>query len=90
MGTVAGYYCPGTSAAFARFPSETVYLAMARANGTPVPGSVAKTGSDEITFTPSANMTAATVHIFAISENVRALDDYSPMADSEIINFTTA
>lgn len=63
---------------------------MAEADGTPVSGTVAQTDSDEVTFTPDSNMTAATVHIFAISENVRALDDYSPMADNEIINFTTA
>jgi hypothetical protein len=63
---------------------------MAEADGTPVSGTVSQTDSDEVTFTPDSNMTASTVHIFAISENVRALDDYSPMADNEIINFTTA
>lgn len=63
---------------------------LAEADGTPVSGTVAQTDSAEVTFTPDANMSAATVHIFAISENVRALDDYSPMADNEIINFTTA
>lgn len=63
---------------------------MAEADGTPVSGTVSQTDSDEVTFTPDSNMTAATVHIFAISENVRALDDYSAMADNEIINFTTA
>lgn len=63
---------------------------LAEADGTPVSGTVSQTDSDEVTFTPDANMTAATVHIFAISENVRALDDYSAMADNEIINFTTA
>jgi len=63
---------------------------MAEADGTPVSGTVSQTDSDEVTFTPDSNMTASTVHIFAISENVRALDDYSAMADNEIINFTTA
>ena len=63
---------------------------LAEADGTPVSGTVSQTDSDEVTFTPDSNMTASTVHIFAISENVRALDDYSAMADNEIINFTTA
>lgn len=63
---------------------------MAEADGTPVSGTVAQTSATVVTFTPDSNMSASTVHIFAISENVRALDDYTPMADNEIINFTTA
>jgi hypothetical protein len=68
--------------------SEGNFL-MAEADGTPVSGTVAQSGAAQVTFTPDASMTAATVHIFAISENVRALDDYTPMSDNEIINFTT-
>lgn len=62
---------------------------LAKADGTPASGTVAQTDSDEVTFTPDSNMSNATVYIFGVSENVRALDDYSKMADNEIINFTT-
>lgn len=63
---------------------------LVEADGDAVSGSVAQTDTDEVTFTPDANMGSSTVHIFAISRNVKALDDYSSMSDDEIINFTTA
>lgn len=62
------------------------------AAGDEVPTTVAFKGDagTNVTVSPVANMGASTVHILAISQNVRALDDYTPMADEHIINFTTA
>lgn len=47
------------------------------------------TGGTKVTVTPAANMAGTTVHILAISANVRA-EDNTPMADDKVINFTTA
>lgn len=61
---------------------------MLKADGTAAPGTVSQTDTDEITFTPDSNMANATVYLFIVSENVRALDDYTKMADNEYVNFT--
>lgn len=47
------------------------------------------TGATKVTVTPSANLTTSRTYLLIISENVRALDDYSKMADDVPINFTT-
>jgi hypothetical protein len=58
--------------------------------GAGVAGSVAQTGAAEVTFTPSANLSASTTYLFVVAKDVRALDDYTEMADNEYIDFTTA
>lgn len=59
-------------------------------DGTIVTTTVSQTDTDEVTITPSSNLTASTTtYIVAVSENCRALDDYSKMSVTEIFDFTT-
>lgn len=57
--------------------------------GVGVSGTVAQTDTDEITFTPDSDLSTSTTYLFVISKNVRALDDYSKMADNVYKDFTT-
>jgi len=59
-----------------------------KADGTGAAGTVSQTDTDEVTFTPTANMASGIVYLFVVAKDVRALDDYSQMADNEYINFT--
>jgi hypothetical protein len=54
-----------------------------------VTGTVAQTDTDEVTFTPSANLSNSTDYSFIVAKDCKALDDYSQMAASECANFTT-
>jgi hypothetical protein len=42
-----------------------------------------------VTVTPTSNLTGTTTYLLVISANVRALDDNTPMAADEIVDFTT-
>lgn len=61
-----------------------------KADGTSVSCVVTQTSSNVVTVNPAASLDAGGVYIFAVSEDVRALDDYSKMAANYIVNFTTA
>ena len=60
-----------------------------KADGSEAAGTVAQTSANVATFTPTASMANSTVYLFVISENVRALDDYTKMANNVYVNFTT-
>jgi hypothetical protein len=51
---------------------------------------VTLTDTDEVTMTPTSNLAAGTTtYLVSVSENCRALDDYSKMSVTEIFDFTT-
>ena len=52
---------------------------------------VAYTGDagTNVTVTPTSNLSGSTTYLLVISANVRALDDYTPMAADVIVDFTT-
>jgi hypothetical protein len=59
-------------------------------DGTIVTTTVSQTDTDEVTITPSSDLSASTTtYLVSVSENCRALDDYSKMAVTEIFDFTT-
>lgn len=51
---------------------------------------VAKTDTDEVTLTPSSNLSASTSYVCVVAKDVKALDDKTGMSDNEYIEFTTA
>lgn len=66
------------------------FILIDEVTGEGVTCTVARTDTDEVTLTPSANLTTSQKYVCVVAKDVRARDDKTEMSDNEYIEFTTA